>query len=1212
MAFGAVYGTGDKAAVQQVGTVNLRPTQSIGGNSVQGYLYPLAQMLPAGDASWSMDFVAGANLAAADANAVLARTTLDGAGLATPANTINQAPGSLLIDDQHYFAVKFSSASSAVTAFSVIRTGTGDLTLVAGGNVDQSSLYGIYTAGTQDPLGNGQDAQFDTTRQALGPNGLLLPGKSLSPDVSALISSTYQAYYPNGGGDVLIAVGGDMTGDVLGLGNVSSGTAPSDAVGNWLWRQGSTALGQPTAWWINFGTLVAPLTSAGNSDGSPVQLTGFQGIGALGGGNVAITIGGDAGQMTARDEAGRGPGSGTLRGEGLVVAVGGTGRLVPGSTGPLMTGGGDITVTIGGALNPLDAAAYGTGAITAGPSSESPAVNGDLIDIRGDIDVTAGSIGRIDYAFNSGSLSAQNLYDPRPADPFAPNDGIPNGGIVVVPGDGSSSLSAMRDLVLGGAGDPGRVAAQGLTADTASDVATGIFTGFTLWQSGTSITLFSAGGNVTPTTVPNVTTTVVSSNSGLIANNQVTDFRSEYPPTLMVTAATGDIIYGQNNSNPATAGSNSNLNYSLETMPSPTGQVQFLAGGSIFANGYAVDISGADPLGLSRVADPAYATIILGSAAATNVLKGPEADLTPLAMFALEADTPTTNLHADDPAPARFYAATGDIVNFTTGETLDFLINNTAQTPWYIAAKPVWILAGNDIVSTGSRPNRYPGSTLFALQENQTEVASDTGYAAYSSGDLFLNTNPTDISVISAGRDILSAYAYVGGPGLLEVTAGRNLFQAAYSLGNTQELFFGSFKSLGDNLIPGSSLSVSSGAGISVLAGVGAAGPDTKAFADLYFDPANQANLTLPITDPANRGKVQQVYTTQLVAWLAANFGYAGGTDGALAFFQALPSVDQAVFVRSVFFDELQASGAQEADPTSRFFKSYVRGRQAIDSLLPSTGTQVTPGVPVGYTGNITMYSGTVTGVFTDPQNNQPATFDGGVATLFGGNVQVLDPGGTVEFGIPGGPAPGNSSGIVTFGAGDIDIYALGSVLLGKSRIFADGGGNIVIWSSEGDINAGIGAKTTISYNPPVLVYDDEGDITQTPPANTSGAGIATLQPLPSVPAGDVNLIAPGGTIDAGEAGIRVSGNLVLAAARVSGTANISVKGSTAGAPTVSVASLGAVEAAGAAAGAASAAAQSQSQRTAESRDVASVVEVDVLSIGGSYEDERRKRKHAQ
>jgi hypothetical protein len=223
--------------------------------------------------------------------------------------------------------------------------------------------------------------------------------------------------------------------------------------------------------------------------------------------------------------------------------------------------------------------------------------------------------------------------------------------------------------------------------------------------------------------------------------------------------------------------------------------------------------------------------------------------------------------------------------------------------------------------------------------------------------------------------------------------------------------------------------------------------------------------------------------------------------------------------------------------------------------------------------------------------------------------VQVLDPGGQATFGVAGGPAPGNNSGIVTYGSGNIDIYALGNVLLGQSRIFTTAGGNILIWSSDGDINAGIGAKTTQVYDPPVLVYDALGDVTDTPPAITTGAGIATLQPLPEIPAGDVSLIAPLGTIDAGEAGIRVSGNLVLAASRLIGTANITVKGSTAGVPTVSVASVGAVEAAGAAAGASTSAAQSQGQRSADDRQAASVLDVEVISIGGTYDEEQKRRR---
>jgi filamentous hemagglutinin family protein len=1208
-------------------TLDLRATQDIGGNQVQGYLYPLAQMLAPGAQSWSLGFVAGADLAAANLQSVQPLSVLSGTVFADPAGMTNQAPGSILLDDQHYYANTGNDGNPSL-AFSVIRTGTGDLSLVAGGDIDQSSLYGIYTAGTQSLLPNGENAQFNSARVFY--NGTyLLPGKA-NEAASLLIQSTYQAYYPNGGGDVLFAAQGDVTGDIYATTNsgiAGIGTPASDAIGNWLWRQGSTQLGQPTAWWINFGTLVQPLSNTG-TEALPLQMVGFQGIGALGGGNVTVNIGGDAGQMTDRDEGGAGgaaQGATTQRGEGLIVAVGSTGRILPGTSVPVETGGGDIAVTIGGTLNPIDAASYAIGASGAGQSNESPAVNGDIIDVRGNIDVSAGAIGRIDPVYNA---QATALSDPRALDPFTSEDGIPNGGIEVAPGDGTVDISTLRDLVLAGAADPGRVTLQNFTgldpfrrilrrADN-----TGGDTGFTLWQAGTSISLFSDGGNVTPTMIPNE-----GINALTFANDAPTDYRSEYPPSLLVTAATGNIIYGQYNLTPAQVSATglfgNPVEESLETMPAPNGQISFLAGQSISANFYTVDISGANPLGLALPADPAFTSAAGDPKGYTNILTGLETNQSPLALFALEADTPSTDLHANDPDPARFYAAGGDIIDFQTGETLSFLnigaggASSVAAT-WYLAAKPVWIIASQDIVSSGTRPAADPNATVFAVQENQVleqQLGGSQNFAEYSSGNLFFNTGADSISVLQAGRDILSTFAYIGGPGLLDVQAGRNLYQAsALNIAGTGQLLsFGAFKSLGDDLITGSPINFSAGAGISVAAGVGAAGPDVTAFAELYFNPDNQANLALPLTDPANKGKVQEVYTTQLAAWLAKNYGYTGTADDALAAFLALPSVDQGVFVRLVYFDELNAAGLQYNDPNSKFYKSYARGRTAIDTLFPSDPPAMA-GVPAGYTGGITMYSGTVlsdAGTASKPLTAPAggnATFDGGIATLFGGSVQVLDPGGNAVFGVPGGPAPGNNSGIVTYGSGDIDIYSLGNVLLGKSRIFTTAGGNILIWSSEGDINAGIGAKTTQVYSPPVLVYDALGDITDTPPAITTGAGIATLQPLPDIPAGDVSLIAPLGVVDAGEAGIRATGNVNIVGPLANG-ANIQAGGKVVGTPTVSSASLGAVEAAGAAAGSASSAAQNQGQRNAGASDAASVLDVEVISIGGTYDEEQKRKR---
>lgn len=86
--------------------------------------------------------------------------------------------------------------------------------------------------------------------------------------------------------------------------------------------------------------------------------------------------------------------------------------------------------------------------------------------------------------------------------------------------------------------------------------------------------------------------------------------------------------------------------------------------------------------------------------------------------------------------------------------------------------------------------------------------------------------------------------------------------------------------------------------------------------------------------------------------------------------------------------------------------------------------------------------------------------------------------------------------------------------------------------------------------------------MTLSPEAPSTGAGIATLNPIPEVAPGDVDLIAPHGTIDAGEAGIRVSGNVDLAASQVVNTANIKVKGAAAGIPQAVVVNTGALTAA--------------------------------------------------
>jgi filamentous hemagglutinin len=118
-----------------------------------------------------------------------------------------------------------------------------------------------------------------------------------------------------------------------------------------------------------------------------------------------------------------------------------------------------------------------------------------------------------------------------------------------------------------------------------------------------------------------------------------------------------------------------------------------------------------------------------------------------------------------------------------------------------------------------------------------------------------------------------------------------------------------------------------------------------------------------------------------------------------------------------------------------------------------------------------------------------------------------------------------------------------------SSRIFTLGGGNILIWSDTGSIDAGLGAKVSLSIPPPTVVYSTAGIPFLNFNDAVAGSGIRTIQSSPEVPAGDVNLIAPVGTVNAGEAGIGAAGNINIAALVVTNVANINFGGTATGVP---------------------------------------------------------------
>ncbi len=179
-----------------------------------------------------------------------------------------------------------------------------------------------------------------------------------------------------------------------------------------------------------------------------------------------------------------------------------------------------------------------------------------------------------------------------------------------------------------------------------------------------------------------------------------------------------------------------------------------------------------------------------------------------------------------------------------------------------------------------------------------------------------------------------------------------------------------------------------------------------------------------------------------------------------------------------------------------------------------------------------------------------------------------------------------------------MNIFTDQSLLLAQSRIFTEEGGNMTIWSSNGDINAGKGKKTATNVPAPIYVSDEDHYNTRDARGEVSGAGISTVAAIPDVPAGNVDLITPRGTVDAGAAGIRVSGNLNIAALQVLNAFNIQVQGVTTGVPTVAAPNVGALSDASSASAAATKAITANGQGNNNSGQP-SILIVEIEGYGG-------------
>ncbi|WP_347988579.1 filamentous haemagglutinin family protein [Methylomonas sp. AM2-LC] len=388
--------------------------------------------------------------------------------------------------------------------------------------------------------------------------------------------------------------------------------------------------------------------------------------------------------------------------------------------------------------------------------------------------------------------------------------------------------------------------------------------------------------------------------------------------------------------------------------------------------------------------------------------------------------------------------------------------------------------------------------------------------------------NATDGSVISAGRDfvftatpdsdgVIHANAYqsiqVGGPGTVLVETGRNLDLGA-SVGIET---VGNFNN--------NALS-STGASVNVVVGLNGGTPDYNAFINKYLQDSSQYASSFAALQAIITPFMQQ-YT-----------GITNLSDSAAltAFSKLDASQTTAIhpqltaLLGSVFFNELKVAGSAAAADK---LVGYAPGFAAIEALFPGTN----------WSGNITMdYSK--------------------IQTVSGGGVNLFVPGGQVNVGLavaPTGAAAKASSdlGIVAQAQGDVNAFVKTDFEVNTSRVFTLGGGDILLWSSDGNIDAGKGAKTALAVTiPPPYFNSKTHQLVVPAPVITDGSGIRTAGSDTITP-GNVYLFAPQGVVNAGEAGIGGT-NVTIGATAVLGAQNIQVSGVSTGVPQASTGSLAA------------------------------------------------------
>jgi filamentous hemagglutinin len=1057
--------------------------------------------------SWSFRITTGADFSAADFRRLQPLSSLGAAG----SLLIGVNGGTNIVDDPG----STSSDSALEGHYQVIRTGTGDIEVSVGQDVQLLNQFAtIYTAGGQvgDPTLGGT---FDTPRLFSDPDGFFL---------------VYPAQYSSGGGNVTIVA----QNDILHLTQDIDGNLIPDSERelpmSWLDRRGYVdpttgefGLGlfgdvTSTSWWVDFSNF-------------------FEGIGALGGGNVTVKAGRDISNVDA-----------------VVPTNARAPKGLPDASNLVELGGGNLIVQSG---RDIDGGVYyverGSGTLSAG------------------------------NAIHTNSTRSPSLTIIANEDPFPSETWLPTTFFL---GKGAFTIQATGDVLLGPVVNP-FLLTPGLqntywyktyfsTYAATSGVEVSSLNGSVTLRNTVTLPTTDFGGT-TPVLLAWLQNELVRTDFGDTAafyqpwlSSAETDASPFFtatdllPPNLRVAAFAGDI----------------NLNLKASLYPASTGTLDLVASDAInglqingettindiVTNAWAastINLSDADPNSIPGVTSPfAYQAVVgtntaLASVTQTGFLtffdqhfnESGSTEGTFGVLQTKQALHAPGLLHLNDDDPVHVYAATGDI----SGLTL-------------FSAKTARIVAGADLTDAA-----------FYIQNNKssdvTVVAAGRDMILYDANSSLRSAATAAGNALDFGELPLAGDVQISGPGTLEVLAGRDL-DLGIGNNNPDGTALG-ITSIGNGRnpsLPFTGAAVVAGAGIGAASGLSDSQLDFSSFIAQFLNPDSapiQAARYLPETGVL----LAMATSSDADIWTA---------------FNQLPPEERDRIVLNVFYLVLRDAGRDHNDPASSGFNNFDSADAAIAALFPSDE----------WMGDMSLTSREI-------------------KTQNGGDISLFTPGGALTVGFEVGENQAVDQGILTEHGGNISIFAKDDVSLGTSRIFTLRGGNEIIYSADGDIAAGAASKTVLAAPPTRILIDPQSADVQTDLAGlATGGGIGVLESVTGVPPGDVDLIAPTGTVDAGDAGIRVSGNLNISAVLVLNANNIQVGGTSVGTPIVVAPNIANLTAASNTVGATSSAANEATQRARSQteEEVASIVTVEVLGYGGgegdeNQDDQERRRK---